>query len=429
MQFAAEPLGRPNVRSLLSAPTRALFVATMIDFLLLAADTTATAAANPASLKMWAYVAFIGLVVLFLALDLGVFHREAHEVSMKEAATWSVIWLTCGVAFSAFVYKAYDANWLGLGLDTPRYNTHELAGQVPEQPIIISGTVEGLEAAKQYLVGYVVEKSLAMDNIFIIALIFSFFAVPAKYQHRVLFWGIIGALVMRGGMIGIGAGLILKYQWILIIFGGFLVLTALKMALIKGNDDPSQNIAVRVCKKLLPTVDFYDGQRFFTRRTVKPTYSKDPATGKEIQDAPPAGTLSAKWSITPLFLALILVEVTDLVFAVDSIPAIFAITPDPFIVFTSNIFAILGLRALYFCLAALISKFRFLKPALILILAFVGVKLLLLSVPPYLDVIGMAPQKSIKLDTTLSLVIVLATLALATVLSVLMPAKQKGAHG
>jgi len=401
----------------------------MIDFLLLAADTTATAAANPASLKMWAYVAFIGLVVLFLALDLGVFHREAHEVSMKEAATWSVIWLTCGVAFSAFVYKAYDANWLGLGLDTPRYNTHELAGQVPEQPIIISGTVEGLEAAKQYLVGYVVEKSLAMDNIFIIALIFSFFAVPAKYQHRVLFWGIIGALVMRGGMIGIGAGLILKYQWILIIFGGFLVLTALKMALIKGNDDPSQNIAVRVCKKLLPTVDFYDGQRFFTRRTVKPTYSKDPATGKEIQDAPPAGTLSAKWSITPLFLALILVEVTDLVFAVDSIPAIFAITPDPFIVFTSNIFAILGLRALYFCLAALISKFRFLKLALIMILAFVGVKLLLLSVPPYLDVIGMAPQKSIKLDTTLSLVIVLATLALATVLSVLMPAKQKGAHG
>ena len=401
----------------------------MIDTLLLAADAATTAAANPASLKMWAYVAFIGLVVLFLALDLGVFHREAHEVSMKEAATWSVIWLTCGIAFSAFVYKAYDANWLGLGLDTPRYNTHELAGQVPEQPIIISGTVEGFEAAKQYLVGYVVEKSLAMDNIFIIALIFSFFAVPGKYQHRVLFWGIIGALIMRGGMIGIGAGLILKYQWILIIFGGFLVLTALKMALIKGNDDPSQNIAVRVCKKLLPTVDFYDGQRFFTKRTIKPTYSKDAATGKDMMDPAPAGSLSAKWAITPLFLALILVEVTDLVFAVDSIPAIFAITPDPFIVFTSNIFAILGLRALYFCLAALISKFRFLKPALILILAFVGVKLLLLSVPPYLDVIGMAPQKSIKIDTTLSLVIVLATLALATVLSVLMPAKQKGAHG
>lgn len=397
----------------------------MTDLILLAADTAATAAANPASLKMWAYVGFIGLVILFLALDLGVFHREAHEVSMKEAATWSVIWLTCGVAFSAFVYKAYDANWLGLGLDTPRYNTHELAGQVPEQPIIISGTVEGAEAAKQYLVGYVVEKSLAMDNIFIIALIFAFFAVPAKYQHRVLFWGIIGALIMRGGMIGVGAGLILKYQWILIVFGGFLVLTALKMALIKGNDDPSQNIAVRLCKKFLPTVDFYDGQRFFTKRTLKPTYSKDPATGKETMDPPPPGSLSAKWAITPLFLALILVEITDLVFAVDSIPAIFAITPDPFIVFTSNIFAILGLRALYFCLAALIAKFRFLKPALILILAFVGVKLLLLSAPPYLDVIGLEPGKSIKIDTTMSLVVVLATLALATVLSVLFPGKPK----
>jgi len=397
----------------------------MTEFLLLAADTATTAAANPASLKMWAYVGFIGLVIVFLALDLGVFHREAHEVSMKEAATWSVIWLSCGIAFAAFVYKAYDDHWLGLGLDTPRYNTHELAGQVPEQPIIVSGEVTGAEAAKQYLVGYVVEKSLAMDNIFVIALIFSFFAVPAKYQHRVLFWGIIGALIMRGGMIGIGAGLILKYQWILIVFGGFLVLTALKMALIKGNDDPSQNIAVKLAKKFLPTVDFYDGQRFFTKRTLKPTYSKDPVTGKETMDPPPAGSLSAKWAITPLFLALILVEITDLVFAVDSIPAIFAITPDPFIVFTSNIFAILGLRALYFCLAALISKFRFLKPALILILAFVGVKLLLLSVPPYLDVIGMEPQKSIKIDTTVSLVIVLATLALATVLSVLIPAKAK----
>jgi tellurite resistance protein TerC len=344
---------------------------------------------------------------------------------MKEAAGWSVVWLTCGVAFAGFVYKAYDAHWLGLGLDTPRYNAHELAGQVPEQPIIISGEVTGAEAAKQYLVGYVVEKSLAMDNIFVIALIFAFFAVPAKYQHRVLFWGIIGALIMRGGMIGLGAGLILKYQWILIVFGGFLVLTALKMALIKGNDDPSQNVAVRLCKKFLPTVDFYDGQRFFTRRTLAPTYSTDQASGKQVQDPAPPGTSSARWAITPLFLALILVEVTDLVFAVDSIPAIFAITPDPFIVFTSNIFAILGLRALYFCLAALIAKFRFLKPALILILAFVGVKLLLLSAPPYLDAIGMEPQKSIKIDTTLSLVIVLATLALATVLSILIPSKAK----
>jgi tellurite resistance protein TerC len=240
----------------------------------------------------------------------------------------------------------------------------------------------------------------------------------------VLFWGIIGALVMRGGMIFLGAGLILKYQWILIVFGGFLILTALKMALIKGNDDVSQNIAVRMCKKFFRVTEFYDGQKFFTKRTLKPTYSKD-ASGKEVMDPAPAGSLSARWAITPLFLALILVEITDLVFAVDSIPAIFAITPDPFIVFTSNIFAILGLRALYFCLAALIQKFRFLKPALILILAFVGVKLLLLSVPPYLDVIGMDKADPIKIDTTVSLLVVVGTLALATVLSVAIPPKSQ----
>ncbi len=388
----------------------------MFDPLLLAADA--------ASLKVWAYVAFIGLVVLFLALDLGVFHREAHEVSMKEATIWSAIWLAIGLSFSVVVHKAYDEKWLGLGLDTPRYNTHELAGQVPEQPIIITGEVGGAEASKQYLVGYVVEKSLAMDNIFVIALIFAFFAVPAKYQHRVLFWGILGALLMRGGMIGLGSGLIMEYQWILIVFGLFLILTALKMALIKGNDDPAQTFAVRLCKRFLPIVDFYDGQRFFTRRTVKPTYSWDPVAGREVMDPPQPSTLSSYWSITPLFLALILVEITDLVFAVDSIPAIFAITPDPFIVFTSNIFAILGLRSLYFCLAALIPKFRFLKAALIAILAFVGVKLLLLSAPPYLDVIGLEPSRSIKIDTTVSLAIVVATLVGAVILSLIFPAKK-----
>ena len=379
-----------------------------------------TAPSNPADLKIWAYIVFIGLVIVFLALDLGVFHREAHEVAMKEAVTWSVIWLTCGIAFSGVVYLAYESHWLGLGLETAKYSTTEAikAGA----PLIVSGEVQGFEAAKQYLVGYVVEKSLAMDNIFVIALIFSFFAVPAKYQHRVLFWGIIGALVMRGGMIFLGAGLILKYQWILIVFGGFLILTALKMALIKGNDDVSQNIAVRLCKKFFRVTEFYDGQKFFTKRTLRPTYTKD-AAGKDVMDSAPASSLSTAWAITPLFLALMLVEITDLVFAVDSIPAIFAITPDPFIVFTSNIFAILGLRALYFCLAALIQKFRFLKPALILILGFVGVKLLLLSVPPYLDVIGLTKADPIKIDTTVSLLVVVGTLALATMLSVVIPSK------
>jgi tellurite resistance protein TerC len=384
------------------------------------AAEAASGVAKGADLKIWAYIGFIALVIFFLALDLGVFHREAHEVSMKEAITWSIIWLTCGIAFSAFVYFAYENHWLGLGLDTPKYNPAYVATD-PTSKLIITGEVQGAEAAKQYLVGYVVEKSLAMDNIFVIAMIFTFFAVPGKYQHRVLFWGIIGALVMRGIMIFLGAELIMKYQWILIIFGGFLILTALKMALIKGNDDPSQNIVVRWCKKAFRVTEFYDGQKFWTKRTLKPTYSI--VNGKEVMDPPPAGSLSATWAMTPLFLALIMVEITDLVFAVDSIPAIFAITPDPFIVFTSNIFAILGLRALYFCLAALIAKFRFLKPALILILAFVGVKLLLLSVPPYLDLIGMEKQAPIKIDTTISLVAVLATLTLATILSILIPAK------
>ena len=388
----------------------------MNNLMLLAAE----AASSPADPKIWAYAAFIGLVLLLLALDLGVFHREAHEVSMKEAATWSAIWLACGITFSGFVYMAYEHHWLSLGLATAKYSTVEaIKGGAS---LIVSGEVRGLEAAKQYLVGYLVEKSLAMDNIFVIALLFAFFAVPAKYQHRVLFWGIIGALLMRGAMIFLGAGLILKYQWILIIFGFFLILTALKMALIKGHDDVSQNSVVRLCRKLFRVTDFYDGQKFFTRRTLPPTYSRD-ANGREVMDPPPPGTLSARWAITPLFLALILVEITDLVFAVDSIPAIFAITPDPFIVFTSNFFAILGLRALYFCLAALIQNFRFLKPALILILAFVGVKLLLLSVPPYLDLIGMPKASPIKIDTTVSLLAVVGTLVLATVLSVAIPAK------
>jgi len=383
------------------------------------------ASPNPADLKLWAYAAFVGLVGVFLALDLGVFHREAHEVRLREAVTWSVIWLTCGVAFSGVVYLAYEGQWLGLGLDTPTYSTAEevRAGR----PLIVPGEVRGLDAAKQYLVGYVVEKSLAMDNIFVIALIFSYFAVPAKYQHRVLFWGIMGALVMRGGMIFLGAGLILKYQWILIIFGGFLMLTALKMALIKGNDDVSQNLAVRLCRRVFRVTDFYDGQRFFTRRTLRPTYSKN-AAGDDVMDPPPPGSLSMRRAVTPLFLALLLVEITDLVFAVDSIPAIFAITPDPFIVFTSNIFAILGLRALYFCLAALIPKFRFLKPALILILAFVGVKLLLLSVPPYLEVLGLRKLDPIKIDTTVSLLVVVGVLGLATLLSLIMPLKNAGAE-
>jgi len=386
----------------------------MTALFLLAATTMP---ADPASMKMWAYVGFIALVMVFLALDLGVFHREAHEVSLKESMAWSAIWLTCGLSFTGFVYYAYQFHWLSLGVQTPTY----AAGA------IVLGEVTGATAAIQYLTGYVVEKSLAMDNIFVISMIFGYFAIPAKYQHRVLFWGIIGALIMRGGMIYLGAELIVRHTWILILFGLFLILTALKMALIKSHSDPGKNPVVRLAKRFFRTVDFYDGQKFFTRRTVKPAYIKDPKTGKDMQAPAEPGTLSARRAITPLFLALIMVEITDLVFAVDSIPAIFAITPDPFLVFTSNIFAILGLRALYFCLAALISKFRFLKPALILILAFVGIKLLLLAAPPYFFDFGLSASeiKSIKIDPFVSLVVVLGTLVVATVLSILMPMKEE----
>ncbi len=368
-----------------------------------------------------AYVLFILLVIGFLAMDLCLFHKEAHEVMMKEAIGWSVVWLSCGIAFTGFVYLAYEYHWLGLGGATRMFNPASATD--PSAPLIIYGEVMGATAAVQYLTGYVVEKSLAMDNIFVIAIIFGYFAIPPKYQHRVLFWGIIGALVMRGAMIGIGGELIMAHQWILIVFGAFLILTAIKMALIDSHNDPSQNPVVRLIKGIYPVTTFYVGQKFFTRRTLAPTYSKDPLTGKEVMDPPPEGSLGRR-AITPLFLALIMVEITDLVFAVDSIPAIFAITPDPFIVFTSNIFAILGLRALYFCLAALIQKFRFLKAALIFILAFVGVKLMLLSVPPYLDVIGLAARKSIKIDPFISLGVVLLILAVAVVLSILFPGEK-----
>ncbi len=381
----------------------------------------ASAAAPASELLYFAYGGFILLVIAFLALDLGVFHKEAHAVTMKEAAGWSVVWVTLGLLFSVFIYFAYDNQWLGLGAETRMYNP--AAAHDTGAPLIIYGQVSGWTAAVQYLTGYVVEKSLAMDNIFVIAMIFGFFAIPDRYQHRVLFWGIIGALLMRGAMIGIGGELIMAYQWILIIFGLFLLLTALKMMIIKSESDPSKNPIVRLVKKFYPVTNVYHGQKFFVRVEKSELEEKQPVGGeqKDVGNAKADLTKPTVLAITPLFLALIMVEITDLVFAVDSIPAIFAITPDPFIVFTSNIFAILGLRALYFCLAALIAKFRYLKPALILILAFVGVKLLLLSVPPYLDVIGLSAQKSIKIDPFVSLGVVVGVLAIAVIASVMRP--------
>lgn len=288
---------------------------------------------------VWIWSGFIAFILLLLALDLGVFHRHAHQVKLKEALIWSIIWVAISLLFSIFVYHGYENHWLGMGQTVDA----------------IDGTVNtGASATIKFLTGYVVEKSLSVDNIFVIAMLFGFFAVPPAYQHRVLFWGILGALVMRGVMIGIGAALIARFSWIIYVFGGLLIVTAFKMLLIKTDHmDPSKNIVVRTVRKCLPVTDVHHGPNFF------------------------APTPDGRLIMTPLMLALIMVEVTDLIFAVDSIPAIFAITADPFLVFTSNILAILGLRSLYFVLAGAMDKFRYLKLSLAIILMVVGLKMLM----------------------------------------------------
>jgi len=319
---------------------------------------------------VWMYAGFVALVLVLLALDLGVFHRKAHVVSMREALGWSVFWIGVGLAFSVLIYYGYEGHWLGLGLTQ----------DVMATPRVVDGVTvynDGWAATVKYLTGYIVEKSLAVDNIFVIAMIFGAFAVPPIYQHRVLFWGIVGALLMRGAMIGIGARLIQEFSWILYVFGGFLILTGIKMLLIKGEaSDPNQNALVRLTRRLVPITERFHGQHFFVRAGSAASHEA-PTPGAAVEtdtvvDRARKGALLA----TPLFLALIMVEITDLIFAVDSIPAIFAITADPFLVFTSNVFAILGLRSLYFALAGLIDRFRHLKLALALILVLVGVKML-----------------------------------------------------
>jgi tellurite resistance protein TerC len=264
---------------------------------------------------IWA--AFFGLVALFLALDLFAFHRHAHVVSMREAATWSAVWVALGLGFGGLVW-----------------------------------TWQGGTAAGEYLAGYLIEKSLSIDNIFVFALLLAYFGVPAALQHRVLFWGVIGAIVLRGIFIVAGAALLEQFHWAIFIFGGLLVLTGVKMAL-KRHDavDPNRNPVLRLARRFIPIASEYRGQRFFVRE---------------------AGRIVA----TPLFAVLLAVETTDVIFAVDSIPAIFAVTRDPFLVVTSNVFAILGLRALYFVLAGMLHRFVYLKYGLAAILVFVGAKML-----------------------------------------------------
>lgn len=322
---------------------------------------------------IWMYIGFVCLILLLLALDLGVFHRKAHAVSIREALGWSSLWITLGLAFTAFIYIGYDRHWLGLGL------THDRMTTVP-QAVEGLGVVynDGYSAAVKYVTGYLVEKSLAVDNIFVIALIFAFFGVPAIYQHRVLFWGIVGALLMRGIMIAVGAQLLREFAWIIYIFGGFLIVTGAKMLLARTEHlDPNKNWVVRITRRLIPVTERFHGHHFLVRSGSQAC--REPAVPGEavmldrvVESAKP-GVLLA----TPLFLALVMIETTDLVFAVDSIPAIFAVTADPFLVFTSNVFAILGLRSLYFALAGMMDRFRYLKVSLAFVLIIVGVKMMI----------------------------------------------------
>lgn len=298
-----------------------------------------------------------------LALDLGVFHRKAHVVSVKEAVAWSGVWIAMGLSFAVLLYFAYEGTWFGLGSGVDAIDGMKN---------------DGITATEKYLTGYVVEKSLSVDNIFVIAMIFNFFGVPQLYQHRVLFWGILGALLLRGVMIAIGAKLIAEFHWVLYLFAIFLIITAVKMLFLKTeHNDPNKNIVVRFTRRFFPVTTRFHGEHFTVRAGAPASYESEvpgaPAIPDEVVEQAPPGTLL----LTPLALALVMVETTDLIFAVDSIPAIFAITGDPFLVFTSNVFAILGLRSLYFALAGMVDKFRYLKPALAMILMVVGVKMLI----------------------------------------------------
>ncbi|MDK4704045.1 TerC family protein [Rhizobium sp. CNPSo 4062] len=271
---------------------------------------------------LWMWMSFLALVIAILSFDLGVLHKENKEIGVGESIKLSVLYITLGLAFGGWV-------WWYLGADS------------------------GLA----YMTGFVVEKTLALDNVFVIALIFAFFAVPRLYQHRVLFWGILGVIVLRAIMIGVGATLVAEFSWLLYVFAAFLIVTGIKMLVVKDAEpDVSKNPLVRFMRNRFNVTENHHDERFFIKQP-------HPQTGKMV------------WFITPLFMALVLIEVADVIFAVDSVPAIFAITTDPFIVYTSNIFAILGLRALYFALAAMIHRFQYLKPALAIVLVFIGSKI------------------------------------------------------
>ena len=285
-------------------------------------------------MELYLWLGFLGIVFVMLALDLGVFNRKAHVMGIRESLSWTAVWIAMALLFNVAVYFIYEYD---LGGIAEHYHNGVAVG--------------GKTAAIEYLTGYLVEKSLSLDNIFVMSLIFSYFAIPPIYQHRVLFWGILGALILRGLMIFLGAELLEKFEWMIYFFAGMLFVTAVKMLLADNEEiDPEENPAVKMARKILPVSPGITGEHFFCREN---------------------GVLM----MTPLFLALLVIETSDVIFAVDSIPAIFGITHDPFLVFTSNIFALLGLRSLYFALAAMMDKFQYLKYSLIVILLFVSFKM------------------------------------------------------
>ena len=306
---------------------------------------------DTASLPLW--IGFNLFILLVLALDLGVFHRRAHVVSVREAAAWTATWVVLALLFNAGVWR-------------------------------LLGPQKGME----FLTGYLIEKSLSVDNIFVFAILFSYFAVPRAHQHRVLFWGVLGALVMRAAFIAAGAALLTRFHWVVYLFGAFLLATGVKMALAPERGlEPEKNPVLRLVRRLVPVTPGYHGQRFFVRE---------------------GGRLLA----TPLFLVLVFVEISDLLFAVDSIPAIFAVTLDPFIVYTSNVFAILGLRALYFLLAGVMHECEYLKPGLAAVLVFVGAKMLLVD--------------AVVIPAAVSLGVVASILAVAVIASVVRVRLRRG---
>lgn len=271
--------------------------------------------------QIYWWIGFHIFIFMMLALDLGVFHRKSHTVTVREALTWSAVWIALALLFNAGVFYT-----------------------------------RGYDSALEFLAGYLLEESLSVDNLFVFLLLFSYFKVPADYQHKVLFWGIIGALIMRALFIGVGAVLIAKFHYILYLFGIFLVITGVRMAFDKGDEvNPENNILVKAFRRFFPVTDKYDGSNFFT-----------------VENGVRKATL--------LFIVLLIVEATDILFAADSIPAVFAVTQDPFIVYTSNIFAILGLRSLYFALAGIMNLFHYLKFGLSIILSFIGIKMLIMDI-------------------------------------------------